>query len=82
MSRTPQDANTGFIQISFRISPQTQAVIRDIADKSNLNQSEILRAALEYYHRIKTADPHLKPAMVDVTDGVDGHYAVKSWLLE
>ncbi len=76
---SPQHAAS--IQTSFRISPQTQAAIRSLADSKQMSQSEVMRAAVNYYQHIESADPNIKPAMVDISDCVGKRYRVKEWLI-
>lgn len=73
--------STASIQTSFRISQQTKAAITELAEKKNMSQSEVMRAAVNYYHLIETADPKIKPAMVDTTDHSGARYRVISWLV-
>lgn len=80
MAPHTKDSTTS-IQTSFRVSPDTQASIRALAESKQMSQSEVMRAAVNYYRHIESADPNLKPAMVDVTDHKGSRYAVRSWLI-
>lgn len=73
--------STASIQTSFRISPETQASIRSLAEAKQMSQSEVMRAAVNYYRHIESANPNLKPAMVDVTDHKGSKFRVVSWLI-
>lgn len=73
--------STASIQTSFRISPETQAAIRSLAETKQMSQSEVMRAAVNYYRHIESADPNIKPAMVDVTDHKANRFLVTEWLI-
>ena len=70
-------------QASFRLTPDTHDIIRDIATAKNVSQAEVMRGLTNLLKRhVLSCTASIKLAIVDTDDSIESsHYRVVEWLV-
>ncbi len=81
---TPQpETHPGYVQASFRLTPETFETIKAIASDSNTTQSQVMRKAVQLLKHTASLKPTQKLAVVDIDDSKGtSHYKVCQWIVE
>ena len=83
MPQPQPESHTGYVQASFRLTPDTLESIKQIAIAKGVNQSSVMRESTTLLRHTVGLKPNQKLAVVDIDDhSGPTHYRVLQWLVE